>query len=79
MTEVQLSGVPDLNNDHVLAPDGTPSRVFPGDWLYSNTEAFDGHAQIARIRPDGSDLQQLTYDDNVNWFPHLAPTGAYAW
>ena len=49
-----------------------------GDWIYFNTEAFDGHAQIARIRPDGIDLQQLTFDDNVNWFPHLAPTGPYA-
>jgi Tol biopolymer transport system component len=49
-----------------------------GDWLYFNTEAFDGHAQIARIRPDGGDLQQLTFDDNVNWFPHLAPIGPYA-
>jgi TolB protein len=165
MTEVPIAGVPDLNNDHVLAPDGeriylsandwnlycaplaggpaklitsappvhglmhflhgvspdgsrlafiglepgpgswgTNANVFTvrtdgtgyqqltfgsapadgceyapgGDWLYFNTEAFDGHAQIARIRPDGTELEQLTFDDNVNWFPHLAPTGRYA-
>jgi Tol biopolymer transport system component len=49
-----------------------------GDWIYFNTEAFDGHAQIARIRPDGTELEQLTFDDKVNWFPHLAPIGPYA-
>ena len=165
MTQVPITGVPDLNNDHVLAPDGeriylsandwnlysaplaggaatrittappvdglmhflhgvssdggrlafiglepgaggwgTNANVFTvrtdgtgyrqltsgsapadgceyapgGDWLYFNTEAFDGHAQIARIRPDGTGLEQLTFDGNVNWFPHLAPAGPYA-
>jgi len=45
-------------------------------WLYFNTELFSakaGHAQIARIRPDGSELEQLTEDDRVNWFPHPSP------
>ncbi|MFC4223787.1 TolB family protein [Lysinibacter cavernae] len=46
-----------------------------GEWLYFNTEVFDGHAQIARIRPDGSGLEQLTCDERVNWFPHLIVNG----
>ncbi len=48
-------------------------------WLYFNSEAAatrPGHAQIFRMRPDGSDLQQLTDDDRVNWFPHPSPDGA---
>jgi TolB protein len=49
-----------------------------GGWIYGNTEAFDGHAQIARMRPDGSELEQLTFDDRVNWFPHLSPDGRRA-
>jgi len=49
-----------------------------GEWLYFNTEAFDGHAQIARMRVDGSELEQLTFDEKVNWFPHLPATGRYA-
>jgi hypothetical protein len=52
-----------------------------GAWIYFNTEHFStvpGHAQIARIRPDGSDLEQLTFDDRVNWFPHDAPVGDLA-
>lgn len=49
-----------------------------GEWIYFNTELFDGHAQIARIRPDGSGLEQLTFDKNVNWFPHISPDGRWA-
>ena len=50
-----------------------------GEWICFNTEAFSpGHAQIARMRRDGSGLEQLTFDERVNWFPHLAPDGAYA-
>ncbi|MEN2742464.1 biopolymer transporter Tol [Microbacterium sp. X-17] len=47
-----------------------------GAWLLYNTEAFDGHAQIARMRIDGTDREQLTRDDRVNWFPHAAPDGS---
>jgi Tol biopolymer transport system component len=49
-----------------------------GDWIYFNTEAFSvtpGHAQIARMRSDGTGLEQLTFDDRVNWFPHISPDG----
>lgn len=49
-----------------------------GAWIYCNTENFSsrpGHAQIARLRPDGSGKEQLTFDERVNWFPHLAPVG----
>jgi TolB protein len=49
-----------------------------GEWIYFNTEAFSqlsGHAQLARIRPDGTELTQLTFDDRVNWFPHVSPDG----
>jgi TolB protein len=31
--------------------------------------------QIWRMRPDGSDPEQLTDDEFNNWFPHLAPDG----
>lgn len=50
-----------------------------GDWIYFNTEAFTrvpGHAQLARMRTDGSELTQLTFDGRVNWFPHLSPDGS---
>ncbi|MBW8761259.1 MAG: PD40 domain-containing protein [Microbacterium sp.] len=50
-----------------------------GEWMLFNTEQFSpGHAQIARVRPDGSELTQLTFDERVNWFPHISPDGEAA-
>lgn len=49
-----------------------------GAWILFNTEQFSdapGHAQLARVRPDGTGLEQLTSDERVNWFPHIAPDG----
>jgi Tol biopolymer transport system component len=64
------------------APEDGPEYSANGEWIYLNTEHFDGgvagtpgHAQIAKARLDGSELTQLTFDQNVNWFPHLAPNG----
>lgn len=49
-----------------------------GQWLYFNTEAFCGHAQIARMRPDGSEMTRLTNEPTVDWFPHISPDGQLA-
>jgi len=49
-----------------------------GQWIYFNSEAAatcPGHAQIFRMRPDGFGVEQLTFDERVNWFPHLSPNG----
>ncbi len=56
-------------------PDDGPEYSPDGDWIYFNTERFSPNAQIARIHPDGTGLEQLTTDDRVNWFPHLPPAG----
>lgn len=53
-----------------FSPDGT--------WVWFNSErgsAAPGHAQLFRMRPDGSGLEQLTFDERVNWFPHVSPDG----
>lgn len=77
---------------HTLSTDGTDDRAITvdpgpadgcewtpdGSWILLNTEQFSttsGHAQLARVRPDGTDIEQLTSDERVNWFPHIAPTG----
>lgn len=59
--------------------DGSEYSV-DGHWVYFNTEHFSskpGHAQIARVRRDGSGLEQLTFDERVNWFPHQSQDGKY--
>ncbi|MDR1187843.1 MAG: hypothetical protein LBK95_10380 [Bifidobacteriaceae bacterium] len=47
-----------------------------GAWIYFNSERNSeriGHCQLFRMRPDGSEITQLTFDDRVNWFPHPSP------
>ena len=34
-----------------------------------------GRMQIWKMRPDGTDQQQITGDEFDNWFPHIAPDG----
>jgi Tol biopolymer transport system component len=33
--------------------------------------------QIWRMRADGSEQEQVTNDDQNNWFPHISPDGAW--
>jgi Tol biopolymer transport system component len=33
--------------------------------------------QIWRMRPDGSQPEQVTSDEYNNWFPHLSPDGRW--
>lgn len=60
------------------APDDGCEYGPDGEWIYFNSErgsTGSGHAQLFRIRRDGSGAQQLTFDERVNWFPHLSPDG----
>ena len=58
--------------DHADGPDYTPD----GRWIWFNGERA-GRMQLWRMRPDGSDLQQMTDDDGWNWFPHPSPDGRH--
>lgn len=81
-----LYTVPTAGGPCVRLPDGAGNSDGPeyspdGEWLAFNTESFStvaGHAQLARMRPSGEDVERLTFDDRVNWFPHFAPDGAVA-
>lgn len=57
------------------APADGPEYSPDGEWLYFNTEVFTGHAQIARMRTDGSEVTRLSFAPTVDWFPHLSPDG----
>ncbi len=56
-------------------PSDGPEYSVDGTWLYFNTELFSKNAQIARMRPDGCELQRLVTSNTVDWFPHPAPDG----
>lgn len=67
----------DVGPGHSDGPEYSPD----GQWIHFNTEAFTnvpGHAQIARVRRDGSDCERLTRSGTADWFPHLSPDGALA-
>lgn len=47
-----------------------------GKYIYFNGQ-FTGLMQIWRMKADGSDKEQLTFDDYNNWFPHISPDGKW--
>jgi len=67
----------DVGPGHCDGPEYSPD----GEWLYLNTESFSsaaGHAQLARIRVDGTGFAKLLDSGTVDWFPHLSPDGRLA-
>ncbi|YCH06082.1 TolB family protein [Arthrobacter sp. alpha11c] len=67
----------DVGSAHCDGPEYSPD----GKWIYLNTESFSstqGHAQLARVRVDGTGFQRLLESETVDWFPHLSPDGRYA-
>ncbi|WP_328998383.1 biopolymer transporter Tol [Kribbella sp. NBC_00709] len=60
--------------DDEFADDG--SEYSPdGKWIYFNSERA-GQAQLFRIAVGSGEVEQLTNDERVNWFPHPAPDGS---
>lgn len=57
---------------HYDGPDYTPD----GQWIWFNSDR-GGAMDLWRMRPDGKDLEQMTFDERVNWFPHPSPDGAH--
>jgi Tol biopolymer transport system component len=79
----RICTIPANGGSDIVLTDGScpvdgPEYSVDGTWIYFNSEAAasqTGHAQIFRMRLDGSGQQQLTHDSRVNWFPHAAPDG----
>ncbi|MEO8243503.1 MAG: biopolymer transporter Tol [bacterium] len=75
---IPAAGGPEVYLTDGVCPVDGPEYAPDGKWLYYNGEGAarrPGHAQIFRMRPDGSGIEQLTHDDRVNWFPHISPDG----
>jgi TolB protein len=76
---VPVAGGPDVQITRSDKPHDGPEYSPDGTWMYFNSErasSTPGHAQLFRMRADGSGITQLTFDERVNWFPHISPTGA---
>lgn len=64
--EVQLTFTQALDDGSEYSPDGA--------YIYFNSSRT-GTMQIWRMRPDGSNQEQLTFDELNDWFPHISPDG----
>ncbi len=76
------------NNIYAISVDGGPEHALTtgtgisddpdysadGQYIYFNTDRWGG-MQIARMRPDGSHVEQITFDAFHNWTPHPSPNG----
>jgi Tol biopolymer transport system component len=63
-----------------LTPPGTlddgPEYTPDGKYIYFNS-VRTGTMQIWRMRPDGSQPEQVTFDEYNDWFPHISPDGKW--
>ncbi len=66
--EKRLTTAPGLDDGPDYSPDGK--------YIYFNSERT-GLMQIWRMKPDGSDQEQVTADDYNNWFAHPSPNGRW--
>jgi Tol biopolymer transport system component len=75
---IPSTGGPDRFLTDGACPVDGPEFSADGAWIYFNSEAqatCPGHAQVFRMRLDGSGLEVLTEGERVNWFPHCSPDG----
>ena len=75
---IPAAGGPDTRLTRLSMPNDGPEYSPDGLWIYFNSELAatrPGHAQIFRMRADGTGIEQLTLDERVNWFPHISPDG----
>lgn len=77
---VPAAGGPDRTLLEPGVPVDGPEYTPDGQWIVFNGEIgarTPGHAQLLRMRPDGSGVEPLTHDGRVNWFPHPSPDGRW--
>ena len=62
--EIRLTNAPGL--------DDGPEYSYDGQWIYFNSHRT-GRMHLYRMKADGSEQEQLTFDELDNWFPHPSP------
>jgi Tol biopolymer transport system component len=75
---IPAAGGPDTRLSDVDYPNDGPEYSPDGRFIYFSSERaakVPGHAQCFRMKPDGTAIEQLTFDERVNWFPHVSPDG----
>jgi Tol biopolymer transport system component len=74
--EVKRKGGKEVRITSADCLDDGPDYSFDGKYIYFNS-CRSGTMQIWRMKPDGSEQEQLTFDTYQNWFPHPSPDGKW--
>ena len=69
--EVKLTNTKKL--EHVDGCEYSPD----GKYIYYNGSKNGGTMQLWRMKPDGSNKEQITFDEYNDWFPHISPDGKW--
>ena len=75
-TRFQLQEALETNLTNAKGLDDGPEFTPDGRYIYFNSTR-SGTMQIWRMKPDGSDQEQVTNDEYNNWFPHISPDGRW--
>lgn len=67
--EIRLTDEEGLDDGPEYSPDGK--------FIYFNSYRT-GMMQIWRMKPDGADPEQMTFDNHSNWFAHISPNNDVA-
>ncbi len=65
--ETRLTSAPGLDDGPEYSPDG--------EYIYFNSTRT-GQMKIWRMRPDGSNQEQVSFGERNDWFAHLSPDGS---
>lgn len=66
--EIRLTDATGLDDGSEYSPDGK--------YIYFNSTRT-GNMQLWRMKPNGKEQEQLTFDAYNNWFPHISPDGKW--
>ena len=69
---IAATGGEEMRLTHGEGRNDGPDYAFDGNWIYFNSSRT-GLMQIWRIHPDGTGLEQVTFDNYGNWFAHPSP------
>ena len=74
--EISVAGGAETKLTNAKGLDDGPEFTPDGRFIYFNSTR-SGTMQIWRMKPDGSDQEQVTNDEYNNWFPHISPDGRW--
>lgn len=73
---IPAAGGEEVRLTHTEGLDDGPDYTADGNYIYFNS-VRTSKMKIWRMKPDGSDQEQVTFDAYNDWFAHPSPDGKY--